>query len=679
MQRHDVLPTISLTRLRRNAFVQWGLFVVPLLLLIAPALYYSLDTPIGLLERSPQHADRLHSASVFLDWLHKILIESWSRFRPFFYVWNGLVWKVFGDLAWPHHLIRWLICFGAVTLFIAAFRRFQDKPQTAAAAASGGLLRIVPAALLAYLWLLFPSPVIVRIECVELYTIFFLGLCNWAAALMLTAEGGKPASRHHALFCLGFLGLVLSKEVNVAPALWLLVCYWAFVIAQGASARRLLAGSALTLTLAFAIHKVGESLALAEQWGEYFKLSKPILERFTENSTDILQGLFQYETSVVIAAVFAFLLVALIVSVVAKVARRELGGELAFVFLLLGEFISMFLVLSIQYDITLRYWSILVPCLAALLAFAAKFLLQAAKRRNVLANCAALALAAFIAFFAAANYYNYLHQVIMQHSARNLDVLVMAEVAQLLNDGKYVQANPDDWHFEEMRKLGSHSIRQARLPNAPHGSHRMHQAPPKDPEQPYYFVDIGGQPALAGVTHADLVGRTEYGILGPTAKVASLLQGATPHVPIDWGMVRLGEWRWAIYALPHNLGSYLTRLITEVGLPPPPSPPSPPHVFDVHLDGGKIMYFKKPCVKEDMEKRFFLHLAPVRLSDLPEGRRRYGFDNLDFNFSLYGVSSDGVCLAGRTLPQYAVARITTGQYALETGRPVWATEIPLQN
>lgn len=553
-----IVPTISLTRLRPKLVAQWGVFAVPLLLLIAPALHYSLDTPIGLFERSPHLANKYNSASDFLSYLRTTLLEPSWRFRPFYYIWNGLVWKVFGDSAWLHHLIRWLICCGAVALFIAAFRRFQGMPHTANASTGGGFLwGIIPLALLAYLLLFFPNVPTVRIECVELYTVFFLGLCNWAAALMLAAERASPS--HHALFCLGWLGLLFSKEVNVAPALWLLAFWWALAIAnrrgRGPSTRKLLAGSSLTLTLCVAIYKVSQTLELATERGHYFAPSKPILDRFTENAANILQGLLQYETSVFITAAFTFLLMALIVLVVAKVARREFNGELAFVFLLLGEFISMFLVLSIQYDMTLRYWSILVPCLATLLAFAAKFLLQAAMRHRTLANCTALALAAFIALFTAANYYNFLHQVIIQHSARNLDDLVISEIAQLINSGKYVQTNPYSQHYEEIWRLGWDHVWKEHWPKHPYDEGRVHQVPPKDPTQPYYLVDIldmGGQPALAGGAHASLVGRTDYGILRQAARVAGLLQGGAPQASVDWGMFPLGEYRWAIYALPES-------------------------------------------------------------------------------------------------------------------------------
>ena len=197
--------TIGFAGLRRNALAQWGIVAAPLLLLIAPALHYSLDTPIGTLESSPYLAHKFDSASEFFYFLRTTIFESVRRFRPFYDFWNGLAWKLFGDLAWPHYLMRWLIFFGAVALSIAAFRRISGWPHSADAPhqRAAGLLRITPPALLAYSWLLFPSTVIVRIECVELYTVFFLGLCNWAAALMLTAEGGKPCSRQTSLRALG--------------------------------------------------------------------------------------------------------------------------------------------------------------------------------------------------------------------------------------------------------------------------------------------------------------------------------------------------------------------------------------------------------------------------------------------------------------------------------------------
>ena len=671
------MPAISLARLRPKFAGVLGIFVVPLFLFI-PVLHYSLDTPIGLMENSPYLADKFESASGFSFFLHMTFVESdKTRFRPFFEFWNGLIWKVFDDAAWIHHLSRWMLHFGAVAFFIAAFRRVSRLPESADGSPrrTGSALRIIPVALLAHLWLFFPNVPVVRVEAVEIYTIFFLGLCNWAAALMLMTGG--EGLRRHALFFLGFLGLLLSKEVNVAPALWLLVCWWSFAIAKGVSARKFLAGTALTLTLFAVIFKVVAALEIGEIEGAYWISTTPILERFPENAEKILRALFQYETSATITAVFIFLLMALIAAVGIRVLRREIDGKVAFILLLLGEFISMFLVTSVLYDVTLRYWYILVPCLVTLLAFAAQFLLEEAKRQKTLAICAASALAIFIAYFVSANYYNFLCKTIVQHSARNLDSIVIAEVAQLLNDGKYVQAIPDDWALEEMQTLGAGWHWKARnyemyWPNSPYGARSIHEAPPKDPRQPYYILDILGHPELMD-THANLVGRTDYGVLNFAAKVAHFVQGKTPHLSLD--MLPLGEYFWVIYALPHNMGDYLTGLVAEIGEPVAQA------FFNVHLDRNKkkIAYVKRPCVKEDVSEWFYLHLEPERASDLPEGRKQYGYDNLDFNFRGYGIRTDGVCLAMRALPKYPIAWIRTGQYVLQNGRPTWSTELRIQN
>ena len=667
---------------RRKQAAQLAIGAVPLLLLIVPALHYSLDTPVGLFDRRPYLADKFDSASNFLAYLRTTFVETiWhgARFRPFFEVWTGLVWKLYGDAGWPHHFSRWVFHFGAAAFFISAFKRVARRPQAVGASPQQavGLTLALPVALLAYLWLLFPNVLAVRIEDVELHTIFFLGLCNWAAALILTAGGGTGKAQ--ALFCLGFLGLLLSKEVNVAPALWLLLCWWAWAIAKGASARKLLVGAALTLALLFTVHRVSAALENAVRSSHYVAPTLPISDRFPQNAADVLQGLLQTETSVVVTAAFILLLLALAVVVASRLIRRRLNGELAFVLLVLGEFASMFLVLCLQYGVTLRYWSVLVPCLATLLAFAAKFLLEAAKGRKALANGAALALAAFIAFFVAVNYYNFLYQVVVQHSARNLDDLAVAEVAQLLNNGEYVQANPYSARLREIGNLRSMGSRDyAKLwPNSPYGPRSIHGVPPKDFRQPYYFLDIFGQPALADSTHVRLVGRVDYGILSHAEKAASLLQGGAPHVSLNSGMHKLGKPLWAIYALPHNTSDYLDQLIAQAGEPVAQS------VFDVYFDGKTITYVKKPCLEEDIEHYFFLHLAPVRLSDLPGDRRRHEFDNLDFLFGDYGIKAGATCLGARTLPPYPIKSISTGQYVMdmgtvEKGTRIWETDFSVQ-
>ena len=83
--------------------------------------------------------------------------------------------------------------------------------------------------------------------------------------------------------------------------------------------------------------------------------------------------------------------------------------------------------------------------------------------------------------------------------------------------------------------------------------------------------------------------------------------------------------------------------------------------FDVYLSENTLGYVKDPCSPADTKAMFFLHLYPVDVNDLPDHRRGHGFNNLDFNFYRRGVILDGRCMATVALPEYDIARISTGQ------------------
>ena len=83
--------------------------------------------------------------------------------------------------------------------------------------------------------------------------------------------------------------------------------------------------------------------------------------------------------------------------------------------------------------------------------------------------------------------------------------------------------------------------------------------------------------------------------------------------------------------------------------------------FDLHIQDGELTYFKTPCDQYDARERFFLHIVPADISDIPEERRRHGFDNMDFWFGEYGALLGRQCLAHIPLPEYGIAAIETGQ------------------
>ena len=104
--------------------------------------------------------------------------------------------------------------------------------------------------------------------------------------------------------------------------------------------------------------------------------------------------------------------------------------------------------------------------------------------------------------------------------------------------------------------------------------------------------------------------------------------------------------------------------------------------YDVHFfrnereGGGGLLYLRRECpAAMDLQDwpRFFLHVHPVDANDLPADRRRHGFENRDFGH-LHFWRRDGKCYAVRSLPDYGIASIRTGQFVArrEGYEQVWA-------
>ena len=85
-------------------------------------------------------------------------------------------------------------------------------------------------------------------------------------------------------------------------------------------------------------------------------------------------------------------------------------------------------------------------------------------------------------------------------------------------------------------------------------------------------------------------------------------------------------------------------------------------VFDVFMDRGNLIYHKRPCSAEDADARFFLHVFPADVDDLPPGHRESGFDNLDFSLWQNGGRVGDECVVRASLPEYEISEIRTGQF-----------------
>ena len=102
--------------------------------------------------------------------------------------------------------------------------------------------------------------------------------------------------------------------------------------------------------------------------------------------------------------------------------------------------------------------------------------------------------------------------------------------------------------------------------------------------------------------------------------------------------------------------------------------------FDIYIGDNTLTYAKEPCDRADTEAIFFLHLVPADVADLPDDRKRHGFDNRDFSFDGHGVILDGKCVVRIPLPEYDIAAIRTGQYVQVDGGfdNLWEEEIRLE-
>ena len=100
--------------------------------------------------------------------------------------------------------------------------------------------------------------------------------------------------------------------------------------------------------------------------------------------------------------------------------------------------------------------------------------------------------------------------------------------------------------------------------------------------------------------------------------------------------------------------------------------------FDVYYADNQLIYTKEQCTEEDVTPRFFLHVIPADPADFE--KPSFNFNNLDFNF-VPGVFRDGLddgrCVSIRPLPDYAIERITTGQFFIGEEGSLWNGEASL--
>ena len=98
--------------------------------------------------------------------------------------------------------------------------------------------------------------------------------------------------------------------------------------------------------------------------------------------------------------------------------------------------------------------------------------------------------------------------------------------------------------------------------------------------------------------------------------------------------------------------------------------------WNVYIGGAnRLVYLKESCAAADAAAKFYLHIIPQNVADLPAERRETGFENRDFRFADRGAMLAGQCAATAGLPDYPIARIHTGQHIAGQGE-LWRAEFP---
>ena len=350
-------------------------FAIPTLLFI-PVFYYSLTTPFALVDDyfDWTWVEVLESPQRFSHWFYERFLTlegTGNRYRPFFEFYNMLVWTILGPTPWLHHLSRWILHFAAVSVFSAAFLSFRRARLSLTS-------ELIPLAILVYIWIFFPNSPASRLAPQEVYTVFFLALSNWMMALMLmgrdSGRGVFAKIRIHSLFFLSFLGLALSKETNIAVMAWILAFYYVMLFWKRAS-WGVLAGIPFLLTFLHMLIKVSQARG-------YGPTERDAITSFYYNSRELLIGLSQIQTSLVISVGFMTLCGLLLYYVVTRGSERRFDAEFFFLIFLLGQAASIFLILAASWGVTLRYWYVLIPIYTSLMAFSCKYILEAIKCRR---------------------------------------------------------------------------------------------------------------------------------------------------------------------------------------------------------------------------------------------------------------------------------------------------------
>ena len=98
--------------------------------------------------------------------------------------------------------------------------------------------------------------------------------------------------------------------------------------------------------------------------------------------------------------------------------------------------------------------------------------------------------------------------------------------------------------------------------------------------------------------------------------------------------------------------------------------------FHIYAYNDELRYLNENCAAykpKASDLWIFLHIFPDDPADLPPSRREFGFENRDFKIVEHAAFFNGKCILRRSLPDYPIAHISTGQNV--NGATIWREDI----
>lgn len=101
--------------------------------------------------------------------------------------------------------------------------------------------------------------------------------------------------------------------------------------------------------------------------------------------------------------------------------------------------------------------------------------------------------------------------------------------------------------------------------------------------------------------------------------------------------------------------------------------------WDVYAPAGYLLYESAECTADARAARFFVHVVPSRIMDMPMARHKAGFIPIDFDFEANGWTEGTACRAGVKLPPFPLARVRTGQFVVREGESheIWQVSVTM--